>query len=55
MAFMMNNLAMVNSFEIILEKLKTFFAKIHCEIEVRTILVCPLYLIKYGKYHGMFN
>ncbi len=24
------------------------FAKNHCEIQVRTILVCPLYSIKYG-------
>jgi TRAP-type mannitol/chloroaromatic compound transport system permease large subunit len=45
MAFMMNKLAMINSFEIILEKK---FAKNHCEVQVRTILVCTLYSIKYG-------
>jgi hypothetical protein len=50
MAFMMNKLAMINSCEIILEKLKIyFFAKNHCEIQVRTILVCSLYSIKYGN------
>ena len=47
MAFMMNKLAMINSFEIILEKY--FFAKNHCEIQVRAILVCTLYSIKYGS------
>ncbi len=45
MAFMMNKLAMINSCEIILEKK---IAKNHCEIQVRTILVCTLLLIKYG-------
>jgi len=35
---------MINSYEIILE---FFFAKNHCEIQVRTILVYTLYLIKY--------
>jgi hypothetical protein len=40
MAFMMNKLAMIDSCEIILEKLKKdFFAKYHCEIQVRIILV----------------
>ncbi len=48
MASMTNKLAMINSCEIILEKL-IFFAKIHCEIQVRTILVCALYSIKYGN------
>jgi hypothetical protein len=43
MAFMMNKLATINSCEITLEKLKIFFAKNHCEIQVRTILVCALY------------
>ncbi len=46
MVFMMNKLAMINSCEIILE---IFFAKNHCEIQVRTILVCALYSIKYGN------
>jgi hypothetical protein len=50
MAFMMNKLAMINSCEIILEKIKIiFFAKNHCELQVRDILVCTLYSIKYGK------
>ncbi len=48
MAFMMNKLAMINSFEITLEKYN-FFAKNHCEIKVRTILICALYSIKYGN------
>jgi hypothetical protein len=39
MAFMMNKLPMINSCEIILE---IFFSKIHCETQVRTILVCSL-------------
>jgi hypothetical protein len=43
MAFMMNKLAMINSCEVILE---IFFAKNHCEIQVRTILVCALYSTK---------
>ncbi len=48
MAFMMNKIAMIlQSCEIILEKQKYFFYKNHCEIQVRTILVCALYLIKY--------
>jgi hypothetical protein len=46
-AFMMNKLAMINSCEIILQK-NIFFAKNHCEIQLRTILVCALYAIKYG-------
>jgi hypothetical protein len=41
MAFMMNKLTMINSCE-------DFFAKKHCEIQMCTILVCALYLIKYG-------
>jgi hypothetical protein len=45
MAFMMNKLAMFNSFEIILD----FFAKNHCEIKVRTILVSALYSLKYSN------
>jgi hypothetical protein len=45
MAFMMNKFAMINSCEIIHE---IFFAKNHCEIQVRTVLVCALHLIKYG-------
>jgi hypothetical protein len=49
MAFMMNKLVMINLCEIILEKLKIFFAKNHCEIQVHTILVCTLDLIKYGN------
>ncbi len=44
-AFMINTLAMTNSCEIILE---FFFAKNHCEIQVHTILVRPLYSIKYN-------
>jgi hypothetical protein len=45
MVLMMNKLAMINSFEIILE---IFFAKNHSEIQVCTILICALCLIKYG-------
>ncbi len=44
----MNKLAMINSCEIILERY--FFAKNHCEIQKHTILVCALYLIKYGTH-----
>jgi hypothetical protein len=51
MASMMNKLAMINSCEIILEKLNKFFAKNHCEIQVRTILVCTLCSIKY-RFHS---
>ncbi len=47
-AFMMNKLVMIISYEIILEKQKKFFAKNHCEIQVHIILVCALYSIKYG-------
>jgi hypothetical protein len=46
MAFMMNKLAMINSCEIILEK--NIFAQNYCEIQVRTILVCTFYSIKYS-------
>jgi hypothetical protein len=46
MSFMMNKLAMNNTCEIILENF--FFAKNHCKIQVHAILVCALYLIKYG-------
>jgi hypothetical protein len=46
MAIMMNKLAMINYCEVILEKY--FFAQNHCEIQVRTILVCAVYSIKYG-------
>jgi len=45
MAFLINKLVMINSCEIILE---IFFSKNLCEIQVRTILECALYLIKYG-------
>jgi hypothetical protein len=48
MASMMNKLAMINSCEIILE-IFNFFAKSHCEIQARTLLVCALYSIKYSK------
>ncbi len=54
MAFMMNKLVMINSCEIIIEK-NPFFAKNHCEIQVRTILVYTLYSIKYGKLLVMCN
>ncbi len=46
---MMTKLAMINSYEIILEKLNKIFAKNHCEIQVRTKLECPFYSIKYGN------
>jgi hypothetical protein len=49
MAVKMNKLAMINFCEIILKNKNNFFAKNHCEIQVRTILVCTLYLIKYGN------
>ena len=42
-AFMMTKLAMINSCEIIL-------AKNHCEVQVCTILVWALHLIKYGNF-----
>ncbi len=45
MAFMMNNFAMINYCEIILENKIIFFAKNHYEI-----LVCTLYSIKSGVY-----
>jgi hypothetical protein len=40
---------MINSCKIIFEK-KNIFSKNHCEIQVRPIIVCALYSIKYGKY-----
>jgi len=40
---MMTKLAMINSCEIIL-------AKNHCEVQVCTILVWALHLIKYGNF-----
>ncbi len=43
MASTTNKLAMINSREIILKNKIIFFAKNHCEIQVRTILVCALY------------
>ncbi len=50
MPLMMNKLAIINSCKIILEnKNNFFFAKNHCEIQVRTTLLCALYSIKYGK------
>ncbi len=49
---MMNKLAMINSCEIILENKINFLVKIHCEIQVHTILVCTLYSIKYGISHN---
>jgi hypothetical protein len=50
MAFMMNKLEMINSCKSILGNLKKiFFPKNHCKIQARTILVCALYSIKYGK------
>ncbi len=51
-AFMMNKLAIIISFEIILE---FFFAKNHCEIQVRTLIVWALYSIKYGNYCSVEN
>ncbi len=51
MAFMMKKLAMIKSCEIILE---IFFAKNHCEIQVRTILVCTLYSINTVVYKKCF-
>ncbi len=48
--FMMNKLAMINSCKSFLEKLKkNIFFKNHCEIQVRTVLECTLYSIKYGS------
>ncbi len=47
MAFMINKLAIINSCEIIPVKI-IFFAKNHCEIQVRTIIICALYSIKYS-------
>jgi hypothetical protein len=48
MASMMNKLAMVKFF---LKNKINFFAKNQCEVQVRTILICTLCLIKYGKYN----
>jgi hypothetical protein len=36
--------------KLFLKNRNNFFAKNHCEIQVRTILVCALYLIKYGRH-----
>ncbi len=44
MDFMMNK----HSCEIIIENQKKKIVKNHCEIQVRIILVCALYPIKYG-------
>jgi hypothetical protein len=41
---------MINSYEIILENYKN-----HCEIQVRTVLVCALYSIRYGKHSVTFS
>jgi hypothetical protein len=46
MAFMMNKLAMINSCEIILDKINKFFAKNHCEIHVRTTLTVMMKVLK---------
>jgi hypothetical protein len=35
--------------KLFLKNKNNIFAKNHCEIKVRTILVCALYSIKYGK------
>ena len=43
MSLMTNKDAVVNSC-----KNKIFFSKNHCEIQVRNLLVCALYSIKYG-------
>jgi hypothetical protein len=45
-AFMVNRYAMIDSCNIILENC---FSKNHCEIQVRTSIVCALYSIKYGR------
>jgi len=50
MAFMMNKLAMIISCELFLKHRNNFFAKNHCEIQVRTILVRALNSIKYGSF-----
>jgi hypothetical protein len=44
---MMNKDAMINSCEIILEK--NMLSKNHWEIQVRTMIVCAIYAIKYGN------
>jgi hypothetical protein len=50
MAFEMNKLAMNDSCEITVEKYKYFFlANNYFEIQVHTLLVCALYLIKYSS------
>ncbi len=43
MASMMNKLV-----KLFLKNKINFFAKNHCEIQLHTILVCALYLIKYS-------
>ncbi len=45
---MMDKDAMINSCKIILEKQQQKISKNHYEIQVRTILVCTLYSIKYS-------
>ncbi len=49
MDFMTNKLAINHSCEIILENKNNVFARNHCEIQVRTILICSLYSIKYDN------
>jgi hypothetical protein len=48
MAFMMNKFASLFLVKLFLKNINIFFAKIHCEFQVRTILVCALYSIKYS-------
>ncbi len=48
MAFMMNKLEIIKPVKLFLKNKNNFFAKNHCEIQVRTILVYTLYSIKYG-------
>jgi hypothetical protein len=48
MAFVRNKIAMISSYKLFLKNKNNLFAKNHCEIQVRTILVCALYLIKYS-------
>ncbi len=49
------NLQSLNLVKLFLKNKNNFFAKNHCEFQVRTILVCTLYTIKYGNKNMYFS
>jgi hypothetical protein len=51
MASIMNKLQLLILVKLFLKNKIIFLPKNHCEIYVRTILICPLYLIKYSIQH----